>query len=174
MDKKRKKTFIRLLLSIFDEFDTKNMAKVDAAELACGLTILCGGSKSDKLEYAFEVLDKMKQGMATRFQMVRYLHSFLTVLLHISSCEIGDESAEYILYAGTSANKMKIDKRLIGWVSSWATEEVFKSTPLTKNGTSGAECINFDNFADWYTKGGYKNIAWLELLDLKKWILSIP
>lgn len=105
--------------------------------------------------------------------MVRYLHSFLTVLLHISSCELGDEcAAEDILYASGSPNAMKIDKRLIGWVSSWATEEVFKYTPTQKNGADGSECINFDNFADWYTKGGYNSIAWLELLDLKKWILS--
>ena len=170
--RKKTNTFHRLLVSIYDEFDTKKVGKADAAELACGLTILCGGRKSDKLEYAFEVLDKMKKGMATRFQMVRYLHSFLTVLLHISSCELGDECAEDILYAANSSIKMKIDKRLIGWVSSWATEEVFKATPTQKTGTDGTDCINFDNFADWYTKGGYKSIAWLELLDLKKWILS--
>lgn len=170
---KKSESFQGLLLSIFDEFDSKKVGKADASELACGLTILCGGRKSDKLEYAFEVLDKMNNGMATRFQMVRYLHSFLTVLLHISSCELGDEcAAEDILYASGSPNAMKIDKRLIGWVSSWATEEVFKYTPTQKNGADGSECINFDNFADWYTKGGYNSIAWLELLDLKKWILS--
>lgn len=166
--------FNSLLFSIYDEFDTKKVGKADAGELACGLTILCGGRKSDKLEYAFEVLDKMKNGMATRSQMIRYLHSFLTVLLHISSCSLGDEGAEDILYQSKGSNTNTLDKRLVGWVSSWATDEVFKATPVKKIGVDGTECINFDYFADWYTKGGYNSIAWLELLDLKKWILSNP
>jgi hypothetical protein len=29
----------------------------------------------------------------------------------------------------------------------------------------------FDDFADWYTDGGYKVASWLELLDLSKWVL---
>lgn len=29
--------------------------------------------------------------------------------------------------------------------------------------------INFEEFADWYTYGGFEVAPWLELLDLKKW-----
>ena len=29
--------------------------------------------------------------------------------------------------------------------------------------------INFEEFADWYTYGGFEVSPWLELLDLKKW-----
>ena len=30
----------------------------------------------------------------------------------------------------------------------------------------------FDDFADWYTDGGYAMAPWLELLDLRKWALG--
>ena len=30
--------------------------------------------------------------------------------------------------------------------------------------------VAFDDFADWYTDGGYKVASWLELLDLSKWV----
>lgn len=31
--------------------------------------------------------------------------------------------------------------------------------------------ITFDDFADWYTQGGFQHASWLELLDLNKWLL---
>ena len=33
------------------------------------------------------------------------------------------------------------------------------------------DLVAFDDFADWYTDGGYKVASWLELLDLSKWVL---
>ena len=35
----------------------------------------------------------------------------------------------------------------------------------------GDDLVAFDDFADWYTDGGYKVASWLELLDLSKWVL---
>lgn len=29
--------------------------------------------------------------------------------------------------------------------------------------------ISFETFADWYTKGGFQDTLWLELVDLHKW-----
>ena len=33
------------------------------------------------------------------------------------------------------------------------------------------DLIAFDDFADWYTEGGFRVASWLELLDLTKWVL---
>ena len=33
------------------------------------------------------------------------------------------------------------------------------------------DLIAFDDFADWYTEGGFRVASWLELLDLSKWVL---
>lgn len=167
------KLLLSLLSTIFNEFDFNNCGKADAIELACGLTVLCGGRKSDKIEYAFEFLDKKKNGRVSKFAMVRYLRSFLTVLLQINSCELGDNPVERILLEASGHpvdNSVSIE-RITGAVSSWVTDQVFKCTPKEKRTVEGGtECINFDNFAEWYTGGGYNNADWLELLDLKKWM----
>jgi hypothetical protein len=31
--------------------------------------------------------------------------------------------------------------------------------------------LNFDDFGEWYNDGGFERAPWLELLDLKKWVL---
>lgn len=160
-----------LLNAVYAAFDLNKSGEVDARELACGFTVLCGGRKSDKLEYTFGLLEGKKNGLFSRADMVLYLQSFLTVLLSISSCPIGRESAEDIL-GSTNGSTVSVS-RVIGWGASWATEQVFKSTPIEQKVIQGeTELINFDNFADWYTKGGYTSIQWLELLDLRKWVLA--
>jgi hypothetical protein len=98
LSKESRTLLLDLLRVVFNAFDFNKLGKADAAELVCGLTVLHGGSKSDKLEYAFELLDKDKKGTASRFQMVRYLLSFLLVLLNISSCSLGQEPSEDILH----------------------------------------------------------------------------
>lgn len=174
MSKETQTLLLDLLTAIFNAFDFNKLGKADAIELACGLTVLCGGRKSDKLEYAFELLDKRKKRLLSRFQMVRYLQSFLLVLLNISSCPLGSHEAEGILcdQQGEKAEGNIALARVICGTSSWATEEIFNATPSEKKEIKeGTEHIDFDKFADWYTRGGYNRIAWLELLDLKKWVL---
>jgi Ca2+-binding EF-hand superfamily protein len=174
MSKESRTLLSDLLTAVFNAFDFNKLGKADATELACGLTVLCGGRKSDKLEYAFELLDKEKKGTVSRFQMVRYLQSFLLVLLNISSCSLGQEPSEDILHnqEGEKAEGSIALQKVICSASSWATEEIFKATQSKREIKEGTEHIDFDNFADWYTGGGYNRIAWLELLDLKKWVLA--
>ena len=164
-----------LLSYIFKAFHSSgDTGGVDTREIACGFTVLCGGRKSDKLEYAFELMDKDNDGLLSRSDMVRYLFSFLTVLLSISSCPIGREPKEQILLSieGSPINLEENDlARLIHEGSTWATAQVFNSSNNRKI-KDGHEYLNFDDFADWYTKGGYTSIPWLELLDLRKWVLA--
>ncbi len=164
-----------LLSYIFKAFHSSgDNGGVDTKEIACGFTVLCGGRKSDKLEYAFELMDKDNDGLLSRSDMVRYLFSFLTVLLSISSCPIGREPKEQILLSieGSPINLEENDlARLIHEGSTWATAQVFNSSSNRKI-KDGHEYLNFDDFADWYTKGGYTSIPWLELLDLRKWVLA--
>ena len=32
--------------------------------------------------------------------------------------------------------------------------------------------LSFDEFAEWYTNGGFKVASWFELLDLHKWVVA--
>ena len=51
--------------------------------------------------------------------------------------------------------------------ATWASAQIFGTDAMR-----GKAHISFDDFADWYTQGGYGSVPWLELLDLKKWALS--
>jgi hypothetical protein len=71
MSKEFRTLLLDLLTAVFNTFGFNKLGKADATELACVLTVLCGGRKSDKLEYAFELLDnKEKKRTVLWFQMV--------------------------------------------------------------------------------------------------------
>mmetsp|Transcript_21170 Transcript_21170/g.29657 ORF Transcript_21170/g.29657 Transcript_21170/m.29657 type:complete len:1584 (+) Transcript_21170:577-5328(+) len=163
-----------ILKAIFEAFDSSKTGKVNAKELACGFTVLCHGRKSEKLEFAFELLDSNHNGFYNRNEMIKYLQSFLNALICISSCPIGRESSEEIVHhMDGKCTGPSFMAQMISSGSSWATAQVFSSLPLGhKEMRSGLEHIRFDDFADWYTKGGHKEIPWLELLDLRKWVLA--
>ena len=85
-------------------------------------------------------------GKLSRFGMQRYLQSFLSTLLSLSSTG-GDETE----------------------MSGMAERGAARCTALMFHEVEGAEGITFEQFAGWYTNGGYDQAAWLELLDPKKW-----
>lgn len=145
--------------TLFEAFDRSKVGKVSAVALACGFIVLCGGRKSDKLEHVFELLDEDKDSLVSRQDISRFIQSFLVMLMSVSS------SLSHI-HGGVCINDSITLSRAIDAGSEWATSQVFDALH-PKKGT-----ICFDDFADWYTKGGYQSMPWLELLDLRKWVLS--
>jgi len=145
---------------LFASFDIgPKPGKIDAIELACGFTVLCGGRKSDKLEHVFELLDENKDSLVSRQDITRFIQSFLIMLMSVSSSFTQ-------LYGDACSNDSKAISDAIGSGSVWATSQVFDALqPENDN-------ICFDDFAEWYTKGGYQSMPWLELLDLRKWVLG--
>lgn len=61
MSEKAQQTSSKLLSRIFNVFDRKRCGRVNALELACGMSILGKGSKSQKLALAFDFIAKMRQ-----------------------------------------------------------------------------------------------------------------
>lgn len=122
--------------------------------VASGFSVLCGGRKSDKLEYSFDLIDEDRDGKLSRQGLCKYLRSFLTVLLSICSAE-------------TAMNEDRIESA-INSGATWVAGHVFGGQDSINN----TSLIAFDDFAAWYTKGGYGIIPWLELLDLKKWVIT--
>jgi Ca2+-binding EF-hand superfamily protein len=161
-----------LLSSVFHAFERTQPGNPNAREIACGLTILCRGKKSDKLEFAFEMLDETGSGQMTRHQVGRYLSSFLSALLSVAtaSCLESDGIGEDSL---TLMNGDRCDRSMLGPAvdagSEWATNQAFQSRFKTKGPN---DALTFDDFADWYTTEGFSSIPWLELLDLRKWVLT--
>lgn len=60
MSEKAQQTSSKLLSRIFNVFDRKRCGRVNALELACGMSILGKGSKSQKLALAFDFIAKMR------------------------------------------------------------------------------------------------------------------
>ena len=161
------KTMKTVLQGIFDSFDKGSKNDASAIEVACGFTILCRGKKSDKLEFAFEVLDKNKRGHLSRSDMTSYLQSFLTVLLGIAFSPVLDNDPNDDSLS--TMNGMPCERsvatlsRAVKAGAAWATSLAFEQQQNSS--------MSFDDFASWYTRVGYSSIPWLELLDLQKWAM---
>ena len=138
------------LSAIFRGFDRTESGYVDITELTCGLSILCQGSKSSKLLFAFRLLDEDKDEYLTRRGIWRFIRSFLCVLLAISS-SFNDMTSERL-------------NALLDDLSVLISSEIL---------ANDAKRASFDMISSWYSTKGYLNSTWIELLDLKKWI-AIP
>jgi hypothetical protein len=159
-----------LLRGIFYSFDRERSGKTSAIEVACGFTVLCHGKKSDKLEFAFEVLDKRKKGHLSKTDMTNYLRSFLTVLLSIAfspSLDADTRSDSLTTLKGyeCEASPATLTKAADAG-AKWAASMAFHSLRNSREEPS----MSFDEFAEWYTSSGYSSIPWLELFDLRKWV----
>jgi len=144
---------------LFTWFDRSGNKKIRALEFACGFTVLCGGSKSDKLEHIFELLDQDNDSLVTKQEIILFVQSFLVILMGVSSSFTHLDGTP----TGTDAASVA---RAINAGTEWATSQVFDALKPRD------DKLCFDDFADWYTKGGYQSIPWLELLDLRKWVLT--
>ena len=164
------RTLSNLLNDIFMAFDYDGTGKANAFDIACGFTLLCQGKKSDKLEYAFEILDRDKGGFLLSSDVTRYLRSFLLVLVKITSSSSLD--SDFVDDVMTSMSGEKCDNsistisRAVDMGCQWAAQKAMKGSRGIR------DTISFDDFADWYTRVGHSNIPWVELLDLNKWIIS--
>jgi len=161
-----------LFSSLFSIFDRRKNGAPSAIEVACGFTVICDGKKSDKLEFAFDVLDENRDGKLSREEMTNYLRSFLSVLLCVSTCSYLEADCEdnFLLMSGKPVDtSVDTIAKAAKAGSEWAANQAFKA--CFANGKSEEE-LSFDDFADWYTRKGFGSIPWLELLDLRKWVLT--
>ena len=106
---------------------------------------------------AWELFDGDKwDGALSRRGLWRYLRSFLAALLAVAALPEGE------LDGAAVAEVDVVDDADDAAVALAAT--IFEETGCE-------DLIAFDDFADWYTEGGFRVASWLELLDLSKWVL---
>jgi Ca2+-binding EF-hand superfamily protein len=167
-------TMFDMLSGTFVSFDRERSGKIGAHDVACGFTVLCNGKKSDKLEYAFEILDKRKRGHLSKTDLTSYLKSFLTVLLSIAfspALESDPRSDSLTTLKGRVCENTVITlTRAADEGANWAAKMAFNS--VVHEMGHEEPVITFDQFAEWYTSSGYSSIPWLELLDLRKWVFA--
>jgi Ca2+-binding EF-hand superfamily protein len=133
--------------------------EVSLKEFAVGFTFLCAGKKSTKLSTGFDLLDDTNRGYLTEDQLLRYLQSYLTMLVGMSLLRPVDKLHSR---RPVAIEKRKTMQAAIENGAKWTLGHFLRSSGQTKNE------YTFENFASWYSKGGYNTAPWLELLDLSK------
>lgn len=184
--------FLDGMIDIFRCFLPENVLRVDAFEIAAGFSLFTWGSKSDKLGSAFHYFDADSKGFLNQQQLWRFLRSIVTILLYLSppnamvlhrhgsiaalvdtgEDEIMDNiaeglSGEYGAYDDddSDAERQSDDD---DDASGAAHERELANSELR------AGVFTFEDFGLWYNDGGYKEMSWLELLDLRKWMFVSP
>jgi len=145
---------MRFLECLFNAFDRNNSAVVDVAEFTCGLSVFCNGSKSEKLLFAFDLMDDESIGVLSKRGLWRFFRSFLGMLLTLS---------------GTASKIGKSFHSILDNCSVWTAAEVLKQFKMSA--AQDVPSVSFEEIADWYSKIGCQRATWLELLDLKKWLI---
>ena len=163
-----------IITDIFSVFDPDGTGRANAVAVACGLTVLCLGKKSDKLEFAFTILGRNKQGFLSKADIAVFLQSFLSVLLTIIASPVlqsdGVDDSLSTIKGKPCDNAPKTIVRAVKAGAQWATDLAF--VDIRPSGSTKTVSMSFDDFASWYTASGYSSIPWLELLDLHKWLLQ--
>ena len=66
---------------IFSLFDKDKNGKVDYLEIVSGVTVLCAGTETEKLQATFKLVDKNGDGFISMDEMVKFLNSIFRVVL---------------------------------------------------------------------------------------------
>jgi len=149
-----------VLANFFQCFDLNQLDRVAIDELMGGLSLLCGGKKSTKLAFAFGIFDtrpiqskKRTTSSLSGEDLFLFLRSILIVTF--SCCRQSLDMSDEVV------------GRCIADTANMICNEVMRYQWETKH----TDRLDFDEFGQWYNDGGYERAPWLELLDLKKWVM---
>lgn len=121
---------LRLILDrLFTIFDTDGNGIVDFCELSSGLSVLCGGTREEKVRSAFALYDLNQDGFISLEEMVQYLTSVFKVLYETSP--------------GTHA-KLGVQPEELAVITA---EQCFLEADLNHDGK-----LSFDEFVRWYSR----------------------
>ena len=153
-------------MAVFDTLDRSNSAEVDVCDLIVALsTLLYTGSKSEKLAFAFDLLDENGDGRLSRRNLWRFFRSFIATILLMACPEVSPGDFLQILADEAAA---------------WVTTCIFDSVKsdqidLEAGMTTDVEeyrvlSVSFDDIAEWYSSQGCQTSSWIELLNVSKWV----
>jgi hypothetical protein len=147
------------LKNFFLSFDLMQKNQVPLNQLMCGLTLLCGGKKSNKLGFAFGLFCIEGKSGKKKIQTMghdafnEFFRSFLIVMFSCCNQSLSLSADAVSQYISDTAQAV-----------SDAVMAYWKSKKVDK--------VKFDHFSKWYNDGGFQMAPWLELLDLHKWVLA--
>ena len=138
--------------------------EVDLQEFSVGFCFFCAGNKSSKLATGFEMLDDKRKSSLSQEELLRYLNSYLTMLVAMSLLK--PITHRNIPTKLSDAKRQKL-RQAVESGSRWTLSHFVKH--LGENDFEARkDSFSFEKFASWYSSGGYEVAPWLELLDLSK------
>ena len=147
-----------ILQNFFSSFDLSECGIVSGNELMGGLSLLCDGTKSHKLAFAFTLFSSDdKNGPNCVLDADALFYFLRSILIVLFSC---------------CAQSLELTAEQ---VSSWITDTAKMSCRDVMHHqwqNSHKKSVDFKEFGDWYNAGGHETAPWLELLDLGKWALD--
>ena len=157
------------VMAVFDTLDRSNSSDVDVCDLIIALsTLLHTGSKSEKLAFAFDLLDENGEGRLTRRNLWRFFRSFIATILLLACPEVSPGDFLQILADEAAA-----------WVTSCVFDNVKNNQTDLEAGMStdvdelNVVSVTFDDIAEWYASQGCQTSSWIELLNMSKWIALV-
>jgi Ca2+-binding EF-hand superfamily protein len=113
---------------LFAVFDRDNNGVVDFAELVAGLSVLCGGSRDDKIVHAFRVIDVDGDGRISIDEMIAYLTGVFKLVFESSGANAVATSPEELAEA--------------------TALQCFEEADTDRDGF-----LSFEEYRDWYSSG---------------------
>ena len=120
-----------LLDSLFDIFDMDKNGFVDFEELESGISVLCKGTRDEKIQAAFALYDTNGDGRISLEEMTTYMSSVFKVLYK--------SSPETAAAMGVSAEEL-------GEITA---KQCFEEADINKDGS-----LTYEEFKEWYMKPG--------------------
>eukprot|EP01138_Halocafeteria_seosinensis_P005027 gb/GECG01005140.1/.p1 GENE.gb/GECG01005140.1/~~gb/GECG01005140.1/.p1 ORF type:complete len:2574 (+),score=322.80 gb/GECG01005140.1/:1-7722(+) len=149
MNDQNKKFLSLSLNTFFFAFDQTYEEVVDANEFITGFLLLCGGSKSEKLSVAWELMDSDSDGVLSRHEFFALIRALLKGVLALQG--EAQRAAPHTV------------EEIIEDSCQDVVEDVFSQARIQHRG------LSFDAFGEYYNGGGFDRVSWLELLNLSKW-----
>ena len=116
---------------LFKAFDSNGKGIVDSRELASGISVLCSGSRDDKIQAAFALYDLNNDGFISLNEMTRYLTSVFRVLYEANK---------------STENQIGVPAAELGKITA---EQAFLDCDLNHDGR-----LSYGEFKKWYLKSG--------------------
>lgn len=156
----------RVFSELFYLFDWDHSGLVRRSDIAIGLSALTNGKKSRKLSAAFDTMvaaGRRREGRRdkttlTRVELSRYFRCFLTVLAAFSGGDADD------------ADEETRTRRLIATLCDDLALAIQRDAdPRPRGDDEDDDAIAFEDFGQWYSRGGFDRAPWIELLNAEKW-----
>jgi hypothetical protein len=157
-------------------FESRKDPSSDVLDTVIALLPFAAGRKSEKLQWAWRLLDIDDVGGLTRRDVWRALRSFLVSMLVMTRSRFIPAAEtrvpgcpEMYVPEPVSAEEAAAIHAAADYAAVEGTSTIFVGTSEARD---GREFVTIGELGDWYNSHGFQEIPWLELLDGRKWNIA--